>query len=304
MGIIVGIVLILVFLLWKTGREEQSHNKQLEQMDKELIPLNVEKRDLEKKIIDLKKMTEDKGTSKGTTTVLFTEINEMVYTGAYPILKEHGYVGVLALSGTQLPGLDGCISVQQFEELLSAGWSYCVSWIDHEVVNNWLKTQNKTQGTVAYFPDRTYRKNYEAEVSAAGYTTIVRRDNDEMTLTAPTRKDGIWHADLSGVLANDPRKQLENTMEQGGHIVYGVGFTKKAEMYDEDIFLLMLKWFKSYEEEGNLLVTDFAGARTYHEEMEWKRNISEEQFQIEKDKIEEQIKEIEKQIDAIYEKYE
>lgn len=303
-GVIVGIVIALAVLLWQTSREEQSHNKQYEKMEKELLPLNVEKRNLQQEIVDLKEMYEKEGASKGTATVLFTEMNEKVYTNAYPAMQEKGYVGVLALSSTQLPGMEGCISIQEFKALIAAGWSYCLTWEENTVAKDWLSKHSMEPATVMYFTDETYQEEYDIELSAAGYSTVVRYNNEEMTTTPPTRETGIWHADVCGMQGNRPMYQLENAMTQGGNIVFSVGFTRAEELYDEEIFGYMLEWFKDYEEAGTLVVSDFAGARAYHEEMEWKRNLSEEQFQVEKAKIEEKIKETEKKIDAVYSKYE
>ena len=57
----------------------------------------------------------------GTATVLFTDLDERIYTDIYPTMEEDGFVGMLAVSSAYLPDGEGRLTSEQIRELLEAG---------------------------------------------------------------------------------------------------------------------------------------------------------------------------------------
>ena len=78
----------------------------------------VECRDLEQQIKLLEQNYKELTTAKATTQVLFTDLHEDVYKECYPFMSKIGITGTLAVNSTQFPGKEGCITVEQYQELV------------------------------------------------------------------------------------------------------------------------------------------------------------------------------------------
>ena len=306
---LVGAVVLSV-LLWQADQKEKQQNAQFEQMEKELAPLNVQKRELENQIAEFDAQVSQKIEKKGTVVVLFTEAKKEVYTQAYPIMKKYGYPGVIAISNTQFPGEEGCMSVSQFQKLLKAGWSYVIRWEDDSDIENWhaqlekkLKTLKLQKSNVMYFTSGTYRKETDAQLVKLGYQMVAHHGEEGLSVIPKTIGEPLWYPGVYGMRGNSPRAQLEETIERSSNIVYGVGFTKADEKFEASTFDSMLGWFRSYESEKQLTVTDFAGALKYQQKLAKQVNKSESEQRVERKKLESQIEEIERQIDELYQKY-
>lgn len=82
-------------------------------MEEELRPLYVEKNRMERELEQLADEYELRISGTGTVGILFTDLDERIYTELYPVMKEYGYTGIIAVSGSYLPGGEGCLSVEQ-----------------------------------------------------------------------------------------------------------------------------------------------------------------------------------------------
>lgn len=300
----------LSVLLWQADQKEKQQDVQFEQMEKELAPLNVQKRELEQQIAEFDAQTAQKIEKQGTVVVLFTEARKEVYTQAYPIMKKYGYPGVIAISNTQFPGEEGCMSVGQFQKLLKAGWSYAIRWENESDVEKWhtqldkkLKKLKLPKSNVMYFASGTYRKETDAQLVKLGYQMVAHHGEEGLSVIPKTMEEPLWYPGVYGMQGNSPRAQLEETIERGSNIVYGVGFTKSDEKFEASTFDSMLGWFRSYENEKQLTVTDFAGALKYQQKLAKQTEEFQNEKKEEQQTLESQLQEIEKQIDQLYQKY-
>ena len=307
---IVGII-VLVFLMGQEGEKKDKVALEYSEMEKQLIPLNVEKRELEKQLADIDRQEKKDQRERGTVTVLFTELDKKIYNEIFPMMKEYGYKGVLALSDEEFPGEEGCITKTQFEKLLEAGWSYCTVWDKNRSIDVWniflqkkmKKLKVETKPTI-YFPENTYKKGYNDSLKEYGYTIVVHHGERNLPLYPKTTKEGnMWYPGVCGMAGEGPKTKLRETVAMGSNIVYTVGFTKKDELYEKATFDRMLQEFQKHEKEEEILVMNFEEARKYHLDMYSKRKGTDMTLEAQRDVIREQIAAVDAKIDALYEKY-
>ena len=108
----------LGLLLWRDVAEQRRQRTESAQREEQLRPLRVEKTQLEQELEDLENEYNLMATGAGTVTVLFTDLDERIYTDIYPTMKEYGFAGMLAISSDYLPDGEGRMTSEQIRELL------------------------------------------------------------------------------------------------------------------------------------------------------------------------------------------
>ncbi|MCB6415537.1 hypothetical protein OCV99_16705 [Dorea acetigenes] len=308
-GAVAGIVCLagavcLGVFTWRDYQTQQEQAAGREEAEKLLRPLDVEWNRIQQEIDDLEEEYSLKMEGTGTAEVLFTHPDARVYEEAYPIMEEYGYTGVLAVSEQQFPGTEGNMSLEQFQELIQAGWSTCIVWSGDDMYT-WLGALAlKMQETgvpgssVMYFPSETYLKEYDEILLAHGFAAAVHHgEAGEMDTAAG--EGGIWHPAAVGLQGETPKYRLDDAVKNKANIVYTVGWQQEDEMYNEKMFRSMLSYFKQYQEESGLQVMDIAGAGEYRQQLENDKGAIEQEYLQKKEELERQKEDIERQMDEI-----
>ena len=275
--IIVAVTVVLTIamglFLWNANRQEQEEVARYEEINEKRRPLLVKKQNLEQQIVDLEKEYEANKLPKGTTQVIFTGLEADVFNICYPIMKEFEYTGILALSLTQLPGMEGLMSVEQFQQLITEGWSICIKWDSETPVRNWWpELQNQVKalgletGSTVYFTTGTYSKALDAELQQMGFSIVVHHGEEHDSLIQLNDEEGIWHLGAVGLMGEKPKLRLTEAIAQKGNITYLVGFQLEDEKYDERSVRSMLSYFDAYEANLELIVSDMETARQHYRE--------------------------------------
>ena len=273
-AIVTAVLLVgLLIFLWDANREEQKEAQKYEEMDDLRRPLLVEKQDLEQQIVDLEKSYESNKMPKGTTQVIFTGLEADVYNICYPIMKELEYTGTLAVSMQQLPGMEGLMTVEQFQELIKEGWKICIKWDNENSANKWwpeLQKRLKEFGfencPIVYFTTGMYTGSLDAQLQQMGFSIVVHHGEETTSLLQLNDEEGIWHLGAVGLMGEKPKLRLTEAIAQKANITYLVGFELEDERYDERSFRSMLGYFETYEKNLELIVTDAESARQHYRE--------------------------------------
>lgn len=261
----------LVFFLWAENRKEQVLEKQYEQRYEESLDLNVQKRQLQQKIEDLGNEYKKSIRYVGTTQVLFPEVDSRVYEQCFPIMESYNFTGILALSPTQFPGTDGCMSLDQFSELIEAGWGICIAWQPGQTLDTWLPAFRESlteigveQGETMYFPVNVYSRDMDESLQEYGFSIVVHHGENGETLIPTEISEGIWRLGAVGLMGEKPKRRLNEALEGQGNIIFTVGFQAEEELYNERSFTSMLEYFDGHRQEGHLMVGDFQTIKEHY----------------------------------------
>lgn len=304
-GIVVSLILAvgLLFFLWSTGQEEEKQAVMQEKLETEKRPLVLQKQELEQKLIDLNKNYEAKNMPRGTTQIIFTGLEADVYNICYPIMKKYEFTGILAISLKQLPGMEGLMTLEQFQELIQEGWTFCIKWDAEMPVNNWwpeLQKQVEQLGlqpsTVVYFTTGTYSGNLDAQIVNMGFSVVVHH-GENGSLIQLNDEEGLWHLGAVGLMGKEPRTRMTEAIAQKGNIAYLVGFQLEDELYNEKSFVSMLSYFDAHETNQELLVSNIEETRQhYRDRLAVYEQEREEEYKREKAVIEEELSKVEAQL--------
>lgn len=287
----------LGFFLWSMSREEEKQTATQEQVESARRPLLVKKQQLEQKLSDLDKNYEARKIPRGTTQIIFTGLEADVYNICYPIMKKFEYTGILAISLSQLPGMEGLMSVEQFQQLIDEGWTICIKWDAETPVSNWWPELQKQveqlglqTGAVVYFTTGTYTSKLDAQIVDMGFSVVVHHGEESGSLIQLNDEEGLWHLGAVGLMGKKPKLRLTEAVTQKGNITYLVGFQLEDELYHERSFVTMLSYFNAHEANQELIVSDIEVARQhYRDRLVVYEQEREEEYKQAKAAIEEEL---------------
>lgn len=301
------LVVVLGIFLWNVQREEQKQTQKVEELDDAKRPLSVKKNEIEQKMADLDNDYETGKMPKATAQVVFTDLKEDIYQICYPIMKEFGYAGILALTWNQLPGGEGLLTVEQFQQLLSEGWSVCVKWDTKTPVKEWwpklqeqLKKLGMKESTVVYFENGDYKGSLDGQLQEMGFSIVIHHGEERDSLIQSNDEEGIWHLGAVGFMGEKPKLRLTEAVAQKGNITYLVGFELEEERYDERSFRSMMSYFDTYEANLELIVSDMETARQhYRDRLVSYEQAREETYKQERAALEAELAEVEAELKKI-----
>lgn len=311
-GIMAAVLLAgaLVFFIWQEKAAEREKETVYVEMEKELRPLELEKRKLRQELDDLEKVYDEESQGMASLILLFADIDRTVYTEIFPKMKEYGFIGVLALSGEQIPGQEGCISKEQFDELMEAGWQCCTKWERNMTAREWKESVDKlvaetgiTRPSAVYFPQGAYDSKLDNYLSSQGITIVVHHGEEGLSLTLPENGETLWHPGAIPWHQDGSRWELSGVVTERGNMVFVTGLDSTEEEYSESGYISMLEDAKGYCESGELMVTDLKTACEYRGNLEDSQEGLSQNFEEKKAELDEQIEEVDRQIDGVTQKY-
>jgi len=300
-AIIVSVLLVIVagFILLQYINETRTERVVLEQiagpLNEKLTRLNTRKAELlleKEELEDQIKATED---SLCSVMILLSECKSEILDDSIKQINAQGYKGMIAISDTYAPGMDGCITWNEARKLERSGWELCVSTGETTALPRIKKifddAGHEFPKTVYYTIGKCDEK-VEDIFAQYGFENVIEYGGSvsDIELEKPWRVPGI------GSFNQQSLTILKQCINKSEPIVYTIGYEKKEEQYNEANISSMLKQLKEYEDKGALSVTDMDGARIrYTQHM---ANVSENAklMQDEYDAIQSQIDEIDAEI--------
>lgn len=302
-----GLLLVMLLILWINQRQVNEEAKEALVLEEQIRPLNIKRQKLKKQLEELADGYEAGRRPKATTQILFTEPDTRVYELCYPIMKEHEFTGVLALSAQRLPGAENCMTEEQLKELIEAGWSICVRFDDTTRLNaQWtslkkqLKELNIEEPTTVYFAAGVYNSGLDATIEKCGFTIAIHHGEEGLPLVQANDEAGIWHLGSVGLKGNEPRLRFMEAIEAKANIITLVGFSLEEEMYVEKSFRAMLDSCSDYEASEELIIGNPEDARIHFQSRTVEAGEAEKQEYLkQKEALEAELAEVEKQIEKM-----
>ncbi len=219
-------------------------------------------------------------------SLIFTELDERVFTELYPIMStetdedgntvsaKHKIEGTLALSEKDIPGMDGKITMEQYDILTSLGWSTSLYYSGEGDFSDFLRTmQDKLSlcgiqmpGSVVFAHEK-FKKEYEPVMLELGINIALHNGDLNMRFIERNEpSDSVWHPGYLGWV-HDKSDNMAGTMaNEFGVAALTVDFSKEygnntSYVNSEKRFAKMISVFRKYEEEGTLAIVGPEQAR-------------------------------------------
>lgn len=302
----VVMIVVLAVLITNDQKKEEAEAAQYEEISEARRPLLVKQQQLERELKELEENYESERTPKGSTQIVFTELDARVYSEIYPIMKRYNFKGILSLSLSEYPGAEGCMSLPQFKELMNAGWTACITWDTETKLDAWwmlmsakIQELGIAMPTTAYFKTGTYTTGIDDVLKEKGITAVYHH-GEELDLIQLSYEEELWHLGAVGLMGEKPKLRMEEAIEAKGNVAFLVGFELEDELYNENSFTSMLNYFDTYRASDELVVGSLADAANHYQTRysEADGDVS-AAFQREKEALETELADIAKQLEEL-----
>ncbi len=162
---IISAVLIILILatgifVYMNNEKSREYNRLTVEISEELSTRNIEKTAVERKISDLKSEYNTVMGGEKCCIVLFVDnISKNLIDEAYPVILDHGYKATAVMDGLEIPTDEGCITKNDYDTLIRAGWDFAISTQSLD-----LSGEN-SKDTL-----REYISSYKEKLTGAGIT--------------------------------------------------------------------------------------------------------------------------------------
>lgn len=323
--IAVGLVVVLAVAIvatftWREIEKEKANKRISEQIEQELAPYNLEKEKIQTELEQLE-IDYDRELGKGTIVILFPNISEKIYTEFYPVFEKYGYKGALTVSLEQYPGKEGCLTVEQFRELLNAGWSYCIQWREDIPLEKWVFNLKKSlyslqvsASNVVHFPNGMYQRKYDRALAAFGFKAAAHHGEEGRPVIEINSEGDVWHLGVVEIGTEETKELLEKALLEmqelvekmileRGALAISIDVNQEGRMDSEDILYSVLTRLEPHTRSGRLQIVGFSDVKSYLAEKETRAAVAEENRRVKKEELENALAEVQKQIDNVYVKY-
>lgn len=261
---------------------------------------------------------------------IFTGLDSALYTDVYPVLSEGDVrlVGVMAFSVNELPGLEGNVTREQYDELVSYGWGSALYWNGELPLEEFIlemKTMldgmNIELPSSLMFAEGLYSYSYDALLLEYGVLNAVHGAESEADTVEKNEPTGVWHPGCIEWRRLGVSTKLKHTVETGGgYSLFEVGFdtadTEKnvrasyfpIDGRDSDanrtaVFARMIAQFKESVKKGDIEVLNVDDTRAEVAKYYSEKRAIEAANALRAAEIEEEIRKVEHQITELYVKY-
>ncbi len=244
-----------------------------------------------------------------TEQMLFLELDPLLYEEAFPAMRERELSGVLGLSPQELPGKEGKITMAQFHEMLTAGWDLCLVCQESDFaawdrdMTELLNREGIDKPTAVYFPENAFHVSMEEEVLQAGYTVVVHHGEDRLDVLSGELSDLLWLMGAHPWNYSGVKAEISELARRRGAHCFTVRFSPGREEYSTESFAKMLDYLDPFLKDGSLRVTGFQAARDLHDPDKNGEHAATEQWERVRAELNEQIRSLDEQIQAIYQEW-
>ncbi len=262
--------------------------------------------------------------SRPITILCFDSIDDSIYDVLYPMMRNHGYPGVIVLKEGALPGDEGMLSVSQLSELLSVGWELALgdngkrgtkdpqkissdelaAYIDKRLGQ--IESLGLARPTTFCFTDGYYDPKYDAVIAEKGFKVLRHFGEGDGNIFATALSKPVWKVGSDYVHAGDTIAQanIETSIRNCAIMALTTGKVEKiAEITSIDCneakYLIVLDTLSNYAKLSDYSVETFSSAYEYRKNFEENYVDNEKELEVIVAEIDAQIAEIDAEISEL-----
>lgn len=301
------LALLLGLFVFIENKKSMQASQELLSLEEKLRPLNVKKQNLTRELKELDRNYEASRRPKATAQLLFTEADSRVYEVCYPLMKEQKLTGVLALSEQSFPGMEKCMTEQQFKELLDEGWSICARFNSSaRLTSQWDSLKKKLDAidaelpTTAYFANTVYNTNLDSTLTKCGFSIVVHHGEQKLPVVQPKAENGIWHIGAVGLKGQNPKILFFDALEKQANLATLINFTSEDELYTERPFNDFISTCSQRVASEELLVVSPEDARAHFQNrIEEANPEAKQEYLTKKKELQTELEKVQKEIEEL-----
>lgn len=310
LGLLCGFLMMILFYI--IGTDENSWD---DPQTNEVIPFSeasghlvMQKSTLLKQRDQLQKEYIARIQGMGTVTLLFTQPDAVFMDIVVPMMTENDLVGMVAFDLNVYPGMPGCITMEEWQQLERAGWEVCLKWDGVTLLPQWLESMNQKLSSLGlpssltvYVPQDLFTTELLSQARHLNLKALIHHGEDTGTTYAHIiQTNDVWLPRVTSWHLENTSETVLSTVMDGGSMV--------LEVYNEIIweggyrrlFKSMLEKLVNWQTEDKLRVT------TVNEAVSYRRGVAQGSMGLELEmhnhleKLNLEINQLDEQIKALY----
>ena len=264
-----------------------------------------------------------------TITPVATELDAKLYDVVFEIFEGKApeqpedtlkLVGTMCLSPKELPGEEGQITMDQYYEMLAAGWSTAlrVSKKEAESFDEYYSTMSGILAEIGiampdtvYFESGAYSFSLDDKLISLGFKNVFHHREHGLPQIGNDPGDALWRVGSISWNSGETRPAFNRLVASSGNLAITFAFsqTVKEDFFPPDIygayysFNKMLSMFRMYISEGKLESAAASVGRENYTEYSQMYNDMLNIMDARRLVLEEQIAQLDAQIFDIYSKH-
>ena len=227
--------------------------------------------------------------------------------------------GIIALSPTELPDLEGRMTFEQFNEMIDAGWQAIVYWGGEEALDGYLEVMEANFETLGLpkpeavlFRSTTYSTELDGLLKARGYKYIFHCGEEYLPyIETSVRQEGdIWHIGSVGWNTYGVSSaMLTNLLSSSGVMAFTVDFNYGTSGYDGSniacraSFERMVERLDAFRNSKDLYICSLGTLEAVRSKYVSDAEAVLGENAVRREQIRARVMDIEREISAIYEEY-
>lgn len=299
---------LLFVMLFPTANQQPVNHPSVLPGDDVSGPLVMQKSALLKQRDQMQKEYTARIRGMGTVTLLFTQPDAVFMDIVVPMLTESGLVGMVAFDLECYPGMENCITLEQWRQLEQAGWEVCLRWDGKTMLPQWMDNMNRilsslgmTSSLTVYVPEGLFTTQLLSQARQLNLKALIHHGEDTGTkYEYIIQTNDVWLPQVTAWHLENTSEEVLTTVSAGGSMV--------LEVYNEIIweggyrrlFQSMLEKLLAWQKEDTLRVATVSEAISYRRGVVQGRLALELEMQEHLEKLNLEIEQLDEEIKALY----
>ncbi len=308
-AITVFLAVVLIVLLnaetVKTDKLQKMHSE----MEVKTNAYSLQKKELEDELEALREVKVEKETGKTSMMFVFTETDDTLFNEIVPKLNDMGVPATICITKGNLPNIsqDEGLSLYEVNYLLNIGWQTAMYWDGTEEIDMWYLDTTRLMSEVGVEIPRVLcidSASYDASLNTIfenlGFEHVIIMLNSSDT-SIDTEAENINLINARPWYTTASADQLSSLKTDNSQFAFLVGVKGEELAYESSQFDAMLKRAAGQHDKLVITTPDGALEQIIENQVEYERSLEEYNNNIKR--IENEIAEINKKIDSIYDEY-
>ncbi len=305
--LLLGLAALLLIGFLAVEIQDRSSKRELAEILARAEPLERQRDALQQERDRLQRETTENTRVIATEQLLILDLDPRITTELLPLMQELGIPGVLGLCPGNLPGEQGCLSREDFDRLMAAGWECCLvceagtdftAW-DGEMTEL-LQQKGIEKPRAVYFPEKSFDPAWQEEIAACGYTVAIHHGEGRLPLIAGEVTEPLWLTGAHPWNYDGVKTEINELILVRGQHCFTLRFREGVEEYRLSSFQNMLEFVQPFLQAGTLRITGLMQARTIHDPENNGSKAAIEAWEREDKLLADQIAALDQEIQNIY----
>ena len=262
------VVLLIASLILTMASCKPSEDERLIEYELKRAEIQLRKQSYIDEQYKLRSGSEKYAGNSSFMSFVFVHLDTGLYDDVLPLLSDTDtpLVGVMALSLDELPGMEGNITLLQYEQMIALGWESTLYWKGVDAEGDSVATASNANGDLdnaasldlylaelstalgllginipksLVFGTEISVDQYESVLEKYGIQTVLSDDTVNNDIVETDKPDGVWHPGIIGWRDLNRSTRVKKNVESSlGYAAFMISFDNSKDNYDKSFYAI------------------------------------------------------------------